>query len=281
MKPEHVFPFWDKEVSGAARVLLTRGYSAYGIPARIPEKIIRYLEGGARGAVPEIMDKRSVFWKGREKYSSGNVRHREVLRFVKRWLKGKAVLEVGCDGGGFARLASKYAKMYVGTDISLPKSAQSRGKMKFIRQKSETEVPVMDSFADVALLIAMLHHVERPAQAKLLRNVKRKLAAGGKIVVFEDAFSERKKPLLKNSVPAAFGKLTTGQKMGCMALIDWVGNVLVLGRKTPMPSTFRTMEGWEKLFRALGFRVLVSRYLGFPRRFFHQVPYGLFVLEPA
>lgn len=279
----------DKKISNFVEELLIKGYAKYGIPKRIPIRIISVLRKSKSlnsainrvYQIPEIKNKKSIFWMGRKNYEQRKSRHYEVLHFIKRWLKGKIILEVGCGSGDLGLIISKQFKIegFVGTDIHLQKKRITTSRIKLKKQKTETEIPIKNSFADTVLLIDMLHHVSKSNQKKLLVNIRNKLKESGIIIFFEYTFSEIKEPLLKRNISLGFKRLSKNQKLASMVLIDWIGNILVLHRKIPMPYSYRTMEQWEKLFIKLNFQIVTSQYIGFPKNFFHQGPYGILVLK--
>jgi hypothetical protein len=116
-------------------------------------------------------------------------------------------------------------------------------------------------------------------QEKLLKLIKNKLKPNGKIIIFEYTFSNLQRPTLRNYVTQNFLKLNLTQKLMYLRIMDWLANVAVLKRKIPMPYSFRTYEEWKELFINLDYKIAKSKFIGFPKEFFHQGPYCLFVLK--
>lgn len=286
-----VFYLNDKKICNFIENLLINGYTNYNISTEIPKRIINILEENKYEKpntikekiyeIPELKNKKSIFWKERKKYELNRVRYYKILKFIKKWLKGEKILDVGCGRGdmGFVILKKCGIKKYIGSDIYLPPKIMKCAGMQFLKQKTENEIPIKTSSINTITLIDMLHHVSKDNQEKLVKNIKSKLKENGVIIVFEYTFSEIKNPLLKNDATYEFMKLTKKQKIRCMALMDWISNILILNRKMPLPYSYKTMEEWEKLFVKVGFKVIISQFIGFPQEFFHQGPFGLLVLK--
>jgi len=208
----------DEKVHDFVENLLATGYARYGIPKEIPKKIIRALEKSKNSSsaikrarkIPEFKNGESIFWKGRKNYDARKARHREVFRFIKKWLKGKTVLEIGCGTGDLGLIVSKQRAIekFVGTDVR-PLEKTSFTKIEFKKQQTGTKIPIANRSADTILLIDMLHHVSESNQKKLLAEIKTKLKENGAVVFFEYAFSEVKKPCLRTAYPKG---LTSYQK---------------------------------------------------------------------
>lgn len=279
----------DERIYETVEELLIRGYANYNIPEEIPIKIISALKESEtlKSAIkkiyqiPEMKNRESIFWKGRKEYESDKIRHYEILHFIKSYLKGGVILEVGCGGGNLGLIIAKQYKIkkFFGTDIYLPKKMITTSKIEFKEQKTKTRIPIKDSFVDIILLIDVLHHISKNNQEKILMNIKKKLKNNGTIIFFEHTFSEIKEPLLNKGISQRFKRLSKNQKLACIALIDWIGNILILRRKISMPYSHKTLEEWEELFAGLGFKIMTSQYIGFPEKFFHQGPYSLLVLK--
>lgn len=278
----------DKKIYDFVKTLLVQGYTKNNIPKEIPIKIIRILREHQKPSLakkeinklPEIKNKSSIFWAKRKEYEVNKVRYYRIFSFIKGWLKGTAVLDVGCGSGilGSVILEHYKSRQYIGTDIYL-RTDRAKKKLKFLKQKTETDIPIKDASADTILMVDMLHHVYKNKQPNLVRNVKKKLAKDGALVFFEYAFSEAKKPLLKNKNHFKFMKLSKEQKLKVLAFMDWISNILILDRVMPMPYAYRLLEEWEEFFQKKGFKIIKSQYIGFPQEFFHRGPYILLVLK--
>ncbi|UCG95577.1 MAG: class I SAM-dependent methyltransferase [archaeon] len=276
----------DAKIDKFVESLLVRGYSNYNIPEEIPKKIVSSLQksksikDAAKDfySIPEIKNENSSFWKGRKKYSSGKARYHEEMKFIGN-LNDKKVLEIGCGSGNLAYLISKKYKIkkYIATDLSPP--GKEIDNVEFLKQGNKTEIPVEDSSVDSILIMDMLHHVNKNQQRYLIKNAKNKLNENGKIVFFEYTFSEEKEPLYRSYFTEKFNELSKKQKFGCMEIIDYIGNILVNKSETPMPNSYRTMEEWEDFFKKLELKINNSEYIGFPKRLFHQGPYGIINLS--
>jgi hypothetical protein len=123
----------------------------------------------------------------------------------------------------------------------------------------------------------MIHHSSYIQQEKLLSKLRNKLNENGRLIMFEFSFPAEFKPSSK--IESKFCKLTLKQRLDYQRFIDWFGNTVVANSSMPMPMAFRTFEEWVNLFKKLNFKIVSKQWIGFPKTFFHQGPYCIFVLE--
>lgn len=101
-------------------------------------------------------------------------------------LKGKRVLDLGCNEGFFCQAAKKRgAEQVVGMDMDegflsrAKEHARSQGLDIDFRQGSMMNLP--EEQFDYVLLLSALHYIDNPAE--LMRRIKGVLAPGGKLVL--------------------------------------------------------------------------------------------------
>ena len=64
-----------------------------------------------------------------------------------------------------------------------------------------------------------------------------------------------------------------------MGIYDWVANNVLEQRDwVDIPLSYRTLEEWEKLFMASGFKIIKKKYIGFPAKRDINTPQSLIVL---
>lgn len=270
--------------------ILTRGYSRYHISSKTTKQIIDGLERNYKSSsfaikkvyneVPELKNRKSIFWRGRKKYHLQKIRHFEIFRIIKNELKGKTFLELGCGENYLGWIITKrcFIKKYIGTDVYLHKDILRNEKLDFRKQKNAIDIPVRNESIDTLLIIDMIHHVDKNSQEKFLKEGFSKIKSGGLAIIIEYTFSNKNKSYYEKRFAIRFQNLSLKQKFMTMEIIDWIGNCLIRRRKINMPYAYRTMEQWNDLFKENNMCLIKSRYLGFLTKLFHPGPYSLFVL---
>lgn len=95
-------------------------------------------------------------------------------------LNHKIVVEIGCGPGNLYRLLSGHPTLLIGIDISenALRIAQSLGYTPILADAHH--LPLIDSFADLVLLNATLHHCDHIPQ--ILRQAARLVKPGGQLI---------------------------------------------------------------------------------------------------
>lgn len=100
------------------------------------------------------------------------------------------VLDVGCGAGGFLAVLSRLGAEVVGIDISAEFVAACRETIDRLGLRNAAvhcapadALPFPDDSFDAVVLVDVLHHMDATEPA--LREVKRVLRAGGRVLVFE------------------------------------------------------------------------------------------------
>ena len=116
---------------------------------------------------------------------------RHFADVVRRYVKpDDRVLDIGCGPGGFLAVLSRLGGEVVGIDISTEFVSACRDTIERLGLRNAralcapaAELPFPDDSFDVVLLIDVLHHMDAVEPA--LREVKRVLRPGGRVLVFE------------------------------------------------------------------------------------------------
>ncbi|MCD6324358.1 MAG: class I SAM-dependent methyltransferase [Desulfurococcales archaeon] len=153
---------------------------------------------------------------------------RKVWPIVTSFLesvRGKVVIDIGC-GKGLAGSFWVRRGVYVGIDLSpsmlftAPEGLRGSPFFWAIAGEAET-LPLRDGVADSALMIAVLHHIRgREERVRALREVKRSLRRGGRVLI--TVWSGLQYPILLEVLKAVFKGLSDGfrgfwrcSKSGC------------------------------------------------------------------
>jgi ubiquinone/menaquinone biosynthesis C-methylase UbiE len=134
----------------------------------------------------------------------GERRLRERILRLARLQPGEAVLDIGCGTGTLAILAKRQVGAggaVTGVDASPEMIARARAKARragvdvTLAEGAAQALPLPDSTVDVVLSTLMLHHVPRKARSQVVREIKRVLRPGGRILAVDFA----KPPATKRS----------------------------------------------------------------------------------
>jgi ubiquinone/menaquinone biosynthesis C-methylase UbiE len=100
--------------------------------------------------------------------------------FVKRFGKGKEVLEVGCGTGLILSRIHEFARSARGVDLSPGMLARARARGLDVLEGSATELPFPDESFDVACSFKVLAHVQDIRRA--LQEMARVVRPGGHVL---------------------------------------------------------------------------------------------------
>jgi ubiquinone/menaquinone biosynthesis C-methylase UbiE len=181
----------------------------------------------------------------RERVGRGYEMAKEIAAHVAR---GSRLLDVGCGSGFIAHhLSALLGRAAEGIDVEPAAEAPIA-----YRRFDGKALPYDDASVDAVLFAYVLHHAQD--QIVLLREARRVLAHGGRIVIYEDT-------------PRA-----------------WIDRWLCWRhdrkwRPRTGPCTFRRDAGWRALFAELGLRVVHARALSRWRDPGYPVARSLYVLE--
>ena len=188
------------------------------------------------------------------------------LAQLKPLIPGKQVLDYGCGSGYLAARLDKAGYAVMTTDVLDYRYPDAR-HLPFKAMQSPSDISYPDDSADVALIQAVLHHIDADALPTVLNKLRR---VSSHLLIKEDTYGVRldlegaseameTQPLMRRFLGFP---LQTQCKV--LALIDYYANVIAQGvPEMHMPFSFRTPDQWVTVLEESRFRVTRSLVVGF------------------
>jgi len=192
---------------------------------------------------------------------------------LQNLLPGRKVLDYGCGSGYLsARLAKGGYEIFT-TDVLDYRYAEAR-HLPFVQMASATDIAYPDDSVDVALVLAVLHHINPDDLPRVIQRLRR---IARYVLIKEDTYglpgqveglagSLRTQPLLRT-----FVGMTLEVQQQVLVLIDFFANAIAQGLpEMNMPFEFKTVTAWEQVLLQNGFRVNQSLVVGFEPGLMHK-----------
>lgn len=177
-------------------------------------------------------------------------RAQTIVNFFEYTILPKSkVLDIGSGNGIIANIIREKRNAEV---ICLDIADNNKTKQEIIVYDGK-HIPFENELFDTALLIFVLHHSKNSED--ILKEAYRILKPGGRLVVFEDTYSNPFQYII-------------------VAIMDIVLNVWDF---TPLPLQFKKEEAWKKIFEGLDFSILSTIHVRLGR--FDFVKHPLFILK--
>ena len=203
------------------------------------------------------------------------------MELVKGSIAGPVVVDIGCGTGSLSAAIAREipgVEKVIATDVKDYRTIID-DSVEFRFQPDPQTIPVASNTADTVVLSFVLHHVEKNDLGRFLGEIKRILKNDGKVVIIEDTYSNTGRSEYNSDYLKLFLKLDEQQKIKALAFNDWLGNTVFRGMAIGLPYNFRSMEEWEKVFRAAGLSLAAQQSLGIRENSMHFAPVGVFVLN--
>ena len=246
---------------------LSQSQSARVDPERLVNVTSELLEDTFRKSDPS-------FWFNRiyHQYKTQTKPEADFHR-LQKLLPGQRVLDYGCGSGYLAARLARGGYTVFTTDVLDYRYAEAR-HLPFVQMASATDISYPDDSVDVALVLAVLHHInpdDLPGVIERLRKIARYA------VIKEDTYglpnrvkglteSLATQPLLRT-----FVGMTLEVQRQVLALIDFFANAIAQGLpEMNMPFEFKTVNEWDQVLLQNGFRVKQSLVTGFEPGLMHK-----------
>ncbi len=192
---------------------------------------------------------------------------------LRALLPGQSVLDYGCGSGYLdTRLAEGGYKVFT-TDVLDYRYEEAR-HLPFVQMSSATDIGYPADSVDVALVLAVLHHINPEDLSRVIRRLS---TVARYALIKEDTYGLREgteglaeklavQPLLQD-----FVKMTIEAQQQVLVLIDFFSNAIAQGvPEMNMPFEFKTPTAWEEVLLQNGFRVNRSVVAGFESGRMHK-----------
>ena len=185
---------------------------------------------------------------------------------LQKLLPGKRVLDYGCGSGYLAARLARGGYDVFTTDV-LDYRYEEAKRLPFVQMASPTDIPCPDNSVDVALVQAVLHHID-PDDLPLVIRRLRKIATYA--LIKEDTYGVPDQieglaqKLAEQPLLATFVSLPRSVQHQVLVLIDFFSNAIAQGLpEMNMPFEFKTPAEWKEVLLNNGLRVNRTVLAGF------------------
>jgi SAM-dependent methyltransferase len=185
---------------------------------------------------------------------------------LQNLLPGKKVLDYGCGSGYLSARLAKGGYDVFTTDVLDYRYAEAR-HLPFVQMASATDISYPDDSVDVALVLAVLHHInpnDLPRVLERLRKIARYVLIKEDTYGLPDRVEGLAESLTTQPLLRSFVGMTLEVQQQVLALIDFFANAIAQGLpEMNMPFEFKTVTQWKRVLLQNRFRVNKSLVVGF------------------
>ena len=176
------------------------------------------------------------------------------------------MLDYGCGSGYLAARLAKGGYQVFTTDVLDYRYPEAR-HLPFVRMASATDISYPDDSVDVALVLAVLHHIDPkdlPGVIERLGKISRYALIKEDTYGLPDQIEGLTESLSTQPLLRTFASMSLGMQQQVLVLIDFFANAIAQGiPEMNMPFEFKTVTEWERVLLKSGFRVNKSLIVGF------------------
>ena len=185
---------------------------------------------------------------------------------LQKLLPGKRVLDYGCGSGYLAARLARGGYDVFTTDVLDYRYEEAR-RLPFVQMASPIDIPCPDNSVDVALVLAVLHHIDPddlPLVIRRLRKITKYALIKEDTYGVPDQLEGLAERLAEQPLLATFVSLPRSVQHQVLVLIDFFSNAIAQGLpEMNMPFEFKTPTEWKEVLLNNGFRVNQTVLAGF------------------
>jgi SAM-dependent methyltransferase len=165
---------------------------------------------------------------------------------LPRDLAGKLVLDAGCGGGRYARLAGSHGAQVIALDLSsaVLKAAEMCASLPdvLVLQADLLDLPLAEEAFDLVYSIGVLHHTPDPRRA--FHEVARRVKPGGRLAVWLYRRNTPPQEWLNSGARALTTRMPTRLLEPLCAGLGAVGSIPILNRTLNKLANFSNHPDW-------------------------------------
>ena len=192
------------------------------------------------------------------------------FRQLRKLLPAGRVLDYGCGSGYLAARLAKVGYQVFTADV-LDYRYEEAKQLPFVQMSSPTDIPYADDSVDVALIQAVLHHIDPNDLAACPASTGKdcEISADQRGHVWcarSHGRAGRTEPIALNTQPLlrTFVDMPLAMQHQVLVLIDFFSNAIAQGLpEMNMPFEFKTVTEWQQVLPANGFKVNRALLAGF------------------
>ncbi len=192
---------------------------------------------------------------------------------LQKLLPGKRVLDYGCGSGYLAARLAKGGYEVFTTDVLDYRYPEAR-HLPFVQMTSATDISFPDDSVEVALVLAVLHHIDPgdlPGVVRRLGKIARYALIKEDTYGLPDGVEGLAESLATQPLLRTFVGMTLAAQQQVLALIDFFANAIAQGLpEMNMPFEFKTVTQWQQVLLQNGFKVKRSVVAGFEPGLMHK-----------
>ncbi|MEN8253096.1 MAG: hypothetical protein ABFQ62_01830 [Patescibacteria group bacterium] len=220
----------------------------------------------------------------REYYSryKSDIKPKKELERIRPFIKGKQILDFGSGKSYLFSSLDIDEFQVVCTDVEDFRDFDLTSTC-FLKMSSPTKIPLIDDSIDTAVIITVLHHINKedihPIAVELARVAKRLIVIED-IDDFDELVFETDKKINFDDLTKTFLQLSKKSRNYANIITDFFGNVIVQGyTDLNLPFMFHSTPSWIKIFENADFKKHKVKILGFSDSHLHDFFKVLIVLE--